>query len=79
MPDPFTDLDEVCGHGNGAVLAAAYEAVLAALTRGHLDPMPGRAVRLALVEAMVGEGRSAGYDAPRLTAIGLRASGACEG
>jgi len=65
-------LSSIYGAENASSLASAYEAILTT-SHGALGHTPDRAARLKLLEAMLVEGRSAGFDPERLKAAALAA------
>jgi hypothetical protein len=70
---PLPNLDNRYGEENAATLAAAYEAVVATL-QSHRDAIPGRDVRLRMVEAMLATANAGGFELDVLKAAGLVAA-----
>ena len=66
-------LADIFGQPAAAALATAYEATLRTLTRGRWDEIPNTSTRLAIVDAMLVEGRVNGFVSQRLATAGLAA------
>jgi hypothetical protein len=66
-------LSGIYGPENASSLASAYEAVILTTSHGDLGHTPDRAARLKLLEAMLVEGRRAGFDPERLKLAALAA------
>ena len=70
MVGDLTSLTALIGARAADQLAAAYEAALRSLSSDGFESFPNRFVRQAMVDAMMKEGRTYGYDLSLLTAIG---------
>lgn len=71
LTSALTDLNAVYGRRAAAALATAYEAAILSISLGHWGSIPDRSVRLAIVEAMIVEGRLNGFCSERMTEVGL--------
>ena len=70
---PLPNLNNRYKTENAARLAAAYEAVVATL-QSHREAIPGRDVRLRMVEAMLAAANAGSFELDALKAAGLAAA-----
>ena len=66
-------LRDMFGAENSARLSLVYKDVLASVTKGRGDPIPSRAVRLAIVTALLAEADQGEFDPARLKRAALSA------
>lgn len=66
-------LDQSYGQESARNLTSAYQSALLVLSVGRVDRMPDRVTRLAVVEAMIGEGRRNGFDVAAMARAGVAA------
>lgn len=68
-----TDITILAGEASSRSLTLAYEAALLAISGGMREAFPDQQTRLLLVKAMTQEGNTNGFDAERMTRVGLSA------